>query len=84
MAILPITIQRIDVVTSHTASHRPLFHADGTITQCAYNLWHMYNYIWGNIIFVKFFHTKIFYTKQNRDIRQKLSKLRYFRLDNSL
>ena len=26
------------------ASHRPLFHADGTITQCAYYLWRVYNY----------------------------------------
>ena len=38
VAILPVTVQRIDVVTSHTASHRPLFHVDGTITQCAYIL----------------------------------------------
>ena len=39
------TAYTVDVVTSHTASHRPLFHADGTITQCAYNLWRVYNYI---------------------------------------
>ena len=49
---LPVTVQRIDVVTSRTASHRLLFHADGTITQCAYNLWRMYNDISHKIIFV--------------------------------
>ena len=42
VAILPVTVQRIDVVTSHTASHRPLFHA---ITQSAYYLQRVYNYI---------------------------------------
>ena len=56
----PVTVQRIDVVNSHTASHRPLFHADGTITQCKYNLWRVHNYISHKIIFVSFFHTKIF------------------------
>ena len=64
VAILPVTVQCIDVVTSHTASHRPLFrfHADGTIARCAYNLWRVYNYnyiarkiFWGN-----FFHTENF------------------------
>ena len=45
VAILPVTVQRIDVVTSHTASHCPLFHADGTITQSAYYLQHVHNYI---------------------------------------
>ena len=45
VAILPVTVQRIDVATSHTASHRPLFHADGTITQSVYYLWRAYNYI---------------------------------------
>ena len=38
-----VTVQRIDVVTSHTASQRPLFHADGMITLCAYYLWRVYN-----------------------------------------
>ena len=52
VAILPVTVQRIDVVTSHTASHRPLFHADGTITPCAYYLWRVYNYISRKIIFI--------------------------------
>ena len=52
LAILPVTAQRIDVVTSHTASHRHLFHVDGTITQCAYNLWRVYNYVLRKIIFV--------------------------------
>ena len=45
VAILPVTVQRIDVVTSHTASHHPLFHADGTITQSAYYLQRVHNYI---------------------------------------
>ena len=45
VAILPVTVQRIDVVTSHTASHRPLFHADDMITQSAYYLQRVYNYI---------------------------------------
>ena len=49
---LPVTVQCIDVVTSHTASHRLRFHADGTITQCTYNLWRVYNYISGKINFV--------------------------------
>ena len=31
VAIFFVTVQRIDVVTSHTVSHRPLFHADGMI-----------------------------------------------------
>ena len=45
--------------TSHTASHRPpLFHADGTITQSAYYLQRVYNYISRKIIFVYFFMRK--------------------------
>ena len=60
VAVLPITVQRVDVVTSHTVSHRPLFHADGTITQSAYSLQCKYNYISRKIIFVKFFHTNFF------------------------
>ena len=62
VAIFPVTVQRIDVVTSHTASHRSLSYADGTIAQSAYYLWRMYDYISRKIIFVTFFYTNIFYT----------------------
>ena len=51
VAILAVTVQRIDVVISHTASHRPLFHADGTSTQSAYYLQRVYNYISRKISF---------------------------------
>ena len=63
VGILPVTVQRIDVVTSHTASHRSLSYTDGTIAQSAYYLWRMYNYTSHDIIFVKFFIRKFFTQK---------------------
>ena len=66
VAILLVTVQCIDVVTSHTASNRPLFHADSTITQSAYYLQRVYNYISRIIIFVSsgFFFTPIFFSRK--------------------
>ena len=73
VAILHVTVQRIDVVTSHTASHRPLFRADGTISQSAYYLQCVCIIIYRVKLFSSNFFTRIFFSR--KFTRRKLSEL---------